>query len=45
MRNILVHDYVDVDPSQVWSAVDERVSDLHDAQAAFAALPELATRS
>ena len=42
MRNILVHDYVDVDIARVWAVLDERLDDLQSVQAAFAALPELA---
>jgi uncharacterized protein YutE (UPF0331/DUF86 family) len=42
MRNILVHDYVRVDPAQVWAVIEQHVDALRAAQAAFAALPELA---
>jgi uncharacterized protein YutE (UPF0331/DUF86 family) len=41
MRNILVHDYVDVDAKQVWAAIDQRLDDLRDVHAALASLPEL----
>jgi uncharacterized protein YutE (UPF0331/DUF86 family) len=41
MRNILVHDYADVDPARIWAAVDQRLDDLRSAQAALANLPEL----
>jgi uncharacterized protein YutE (UPF0331/DUF86 family) len=41
MRNILVHDYVRVDPQQVWAVVDQKHDDLRDVHAAFCALPEL----
>ncbi len=44
MRNILVHDYVHVDPTQVWAVVDHKLDDLQDVHAAFAALPELGRR-
>jgi uncharacterized protein YutE (UPF0331/DUF86 family) len=45
MRNILVHDYVHVDPTQVWAVVDQKLGDLEDVHAAFAALPELGRRA
>ncbi len=41
MRNILVHDYVDVDAKQLWAVIDLRLSNFRDVHAAFAALPEL----
>ena len=44
MRNILVHDYVDVDARYVWSVVDDRLDDLRQAHAQLSALPELTLR-
>jgi uncharacterized protein YutE (UPF0331/DUF86 family) len=44
MWNILVHDYLDVDPVRVWEAIDRHAGDLHGVHAALAALPELALR-
>ncbi len=41
LRNILVHDYGDVDPARLWELVDGRLEDLEAAQSAFAALREL----
>lgn len=44
MRNILVHDYVDVDSSYVWAVIDQRLGDLRAAHAQLSALPELTRR-
>jgi uncharacterized protein YutE (UPF0331/DUF86 family) len=44
LRNILVHDYVDIEPARVWQAVDDHLHDLKAVHAALSALPELATR-
>jgi uncharacterized protein YutE (UPF0331/DUF86 family) len=41
MRNILVHDYLDVDAAQIWWVIDERLDDLREVHANLAALPEL----
>lgn len=41
LRNILVHDYGDVDPERLWELIDTRLQDLEDVQRALAALPEL----
>src|SRR5688500_9561732 len=41
LRNIIVHDYVQVDPAIVFGLVDERLDDLHAAMVALASLPEL----
>ncbi len=41
LRNILVHDYGDVDPERLWELIDTRLGDLEDAERALAALPEL----
>lgn len=41
MRNILVHDYVDVDVRYLWGVIDQKLDDLRQVHAAFAALPEL----
>lgn len=41
MRNILVHDYVQVDPGQVWAVIEQRLGDLRGVHAALVALPEL----
>lgn len=41
MRNILVHDYVDVDAKQIWAVIDQRLDDLREVHAALASLPEL----
>jgi uncharacterized protein YutE (UPF0331/DUF86 family) len=42
LRNILVHDYVAIDESRVWQALDQHLEDLIAVQQAFGALPELA---
>jgi uncharacterized protein YutE (UPF0331/DUF86 family) len=44
LRNILVHDYVDIDPARVWEAVDEHLEDLENVLKALSSLPELAHR-
>lgn len=44
MRNILVHDYVDVDAKYVWAVVDERLDDLRETHAQLCALAELTAR-
>jgi uncharacterized protein YutE (UPF0331/DUF86 family) len=44
LRNILVHDYVDVDIARLWQVVDERLSDLESVEQALARLPELGAR-
>jgi uncharacterized protein YutE (UPF0331/DUF86 family) len=41
LRNILVHDYVEVDGAQLWELVDHRLDDLASAQAALASIEEL----
>jgi uncharacterized protein YutE (UPF0331/DUF86 family) len=43
LRNLLVHDYADVDPIRVWELVDTRLDDLRDLHACLSALPELGT--
>ena len=43
LRNILVHDYGDVDPSRLWELIDTRLPDLEAAERAFAGLRELAS--
>ncbi|MBI2388265.1 MAG: DUF86 domain-containing protein [Deltaproteobacteria bacterium] len=43
LRNLLVHDYGDVDPARLWELIDARLDDLDGAHRAFAALPELAS--
>ena len=45
LRNILVHDYVAIDESRVWQALDEHLEDLVAVQQALGALPELAPAS
>ena len=40
-RNLLVHDYADVDPSQVWALIDGRLADLEEAHAALSGIEEL----
>jgi uncharacterized protein YutE (UPF0331/DUF86 family) len=42
LRNILVHDYIDVDAARVWELIDARLGDLWDVHRALGALPELA---
>ena len=42
LRNLLVHDYADVDASRIWTLIDERLDDLYAVQAALAQIPELA---
>jgi uncharacterized protein YutE (UPF0331/DUF86 family) len=42
LRNILVHDYVAIDESRVWQALDQHLGDLTAVQQALGALPELA---
>jgi uncharacterized protein YutE (UPF0331/DUF86 family) len=44
LRNILVHDYVDIDPTRVWQTLDDHVDDLKGVHAALSALPELTSR-
>ncbi|MEM7205626.1 MAG: HepT-like ribonuclease domain-containing protein [Planctomycetota bacterium] len=44
LRNLLVHDYADIDRDRLWDLVDRRLDDLAAAQAAFASLPELSSR-
>jgi len=41
LRNLLVHDYMRVDMTLVWRAVDEHLADLRSAHEALSALPEL----
>jgi uncharacterized protein YutE (UPF0331/DUF86 family) len=45
LRNLLVHDYADVDPVRLWELVDTRLDDLRELHACLAALPELGTTS
>lgn len=42
LRNILVHDYVAIDESRVWQALDQHLGDLTAVHQALGALPELA---
>jgi uncharacterized protein YutE (UPF0331/DUF86 family) len=41
LRNILVHDYVAVDPSRVWQVLDGHLADLHAVHQALGSLSEL----
>jgi uncharacterized protein YutE (UPF0331/DUF86 family) len=41
LRNIIVHDYVQVDATILFRLIDERLDDLHQALAALLSLPEL----
>jgi uncharacterized protein YutE (UPF0331/DUF86 family) len=41
LRNIIVHDYVQVDPAILFELIDQRLSDLQEAARALAAIPEL----
>jgi uncharacterized protein with HEPN domain len=45
LRNLLVHDYADMDPVRVWELVDTRLGDMQELHACLAALPELGTTS
>jgi uncharacterized protein YutE (UPF0331/DUF86 family) len=40
-RNILVHDYADVLPDLLWSAIDDHLEDLRAVHQALASIPEL----
>ena len=44
MRNILVHDYVDIDPARIWQVIDHHLEDLRQALSLLSALPELTRR-
>jgi uncharacterized protein YutE (UPF0331/DUF86 family) len=44
LRNILVHDYVDVDAERLWDLVESRLVDLRAIHEALASLPELGRR-
>jgi uncharacterized protein YutE (UPF0331/DUF86 family) len=41
LRNILVHDYIEVDPTHLWALIETRLGDLRAVHDALAALPEL----
>lgn len=41
LRNLLVHDYAEIDADRLWQLADSRIADLRSAQAALAAIPEL----
>ncbi|NOY93611.1 MAG: DUF86 domain-containing protein [Deltaproteobacteria bacterium] len=41
LRNILVHDYVEIDGAQLWDLLDHRLGDLVSAQTALASIEEL----
>lgn len=41
LRNILVHDYIDVDATHLWALIETRLGDLRAAHDALAAIPEL----
>ena len=41
LRNILVHDYAEVELPRLWQLLDERLADLRAIHAAFAAIPEI----
>ncbi len=43
LRNLLVHDYGDIDATQLWAMIDTRLEDLEDTHTALAALAELGT--
>ncbi len=45
LRNILVHDYADVDVERLWSILDAHLPDLEAVELALARLPELTQRS
>lgn len=44
LRNILVHDYVDVDPARVWLVIERHTPDLWAVHGALASIPELTQR-
>jgi uncharacterized protein YutE (UPF0331/DUF86 family) len=41
LRNLIVHDYADIDPERLWQLADTRLGDLHALHEELSQLPEL----
>lgn len=41
LRNILVHDYAEVDPRRIWESIEQHLGDLNEVHRALSGIPEL----